>query len=166
MTKVAEIKKPKTDNTPRIAEQISNILASIYLLINLLFIVIFPFKNILVQIFGFMLVILGFLECICARKTLASNWTNSFEYQIKKKHELITQSIYKYVRHPIYGGILLLTNGALMVAGSYTVIIFFIGMLLVLESYAKREEKILTKHFGKKYIEYKKTTKKFIPFVY
>lgn len=166
LTKVAEIKKPKTDNTPRKTEKISNILASIYLLVNLLLIVIFPFKNITIQIFGFILVILGFVECVSARKTLDSNWTDSFEYQIKKKHELITQGIYKYVRHPIYGGILILTNGALIVAGSYTVIIFFIGMLLVLETYAKREEKLLTKYFGKKYIKYMKTTKKFIPFIY
>lgn len=165
-TKEAAINKPKTDNTPRTTEQISNILATIYVLINLLGIIIFPFKNLLFQIFGLILVILGFIQSISARKTLDSNWTDSFEYQIKKKHELITQGIYKYVRHPIYGGILLLVNGALIVAGSYTVIIFFIGMILVLETYSKREEKLLSKHFGQKYIEYMKTTKKFIPFIY
>lgn len=165
-TREAAIKKPKTDNTPRTAEQFSNILAAIYVLINLLGIVIFPFKNLPFQIFGLILVILGFFQSISARKTLDSNWTDSFEYQIKKRHELITKGIYSYVRHPIYGGILIMINGALIVAGSYTFIIFFLGMVLVLESYAKREENLLTKHFGKKYIEYKKTTKKFIPLVY
>lgn len=165
-TKEAEIKKPKTDDTPRKAEQISNILAAIYVFINLLGIVIFPFKNLSFQIFGLILVSLGFIQSISARKTLDSNWTDSFEYQIKKEHELITKGIYKYVRHPIYGGILIMINGALIVAGTYTFIVFFLGMLLVLESYAKREENLLTKHFGKKYTEYMKTTKKFIPFVY
>ena len=165
-TKEAAIKKPKTDNTPRTAEQISNILAAIFVLINLLGVVIFPFKNLTFQIFGLILVILGFIQSINARKTLDSNWTDSFEYQIKKEHELVTKGIYKYVRHPIYGGIFIMINGALIVAGTYTFIIFLLGMLLVLESYAKREEKLLTKHFGKKYIDYMKMTKKFIPFIY
>jgi protein-S-isoprenylcysteine O-methyltransferase Ste14 len=165
-TKEAALKKPKTNNKSRIFEQIYSVLASVYVFINLLGFVIFPFKNIPIQVFGFILVILGFVEAVSARKTLDSNWTQSYEYQIKKEHELITKDIYKHVRHPIYGGILFMVNGALIVAGSYTFIIFFLVMLLVLESYALREEKLLAKHFGSKYVEYMKTTKKFIPFVY
>lgn len=165
-TKEAATKKPKTDNTPRTTEQISNILATIYVLINLFGIVILPFKNLPFQIFGFVLVILGFIECVTARTTLDSNWTDSFEYQIKKEHKLITQGIYRYARHPIYGGILIMINGALIAAGSYTFVVFFLGMFLVLESYAKREEILLAKHFGKKYLEYMKMTKKFIPYIY
>ncbi|MBI5123256.1 isoprenylcysteine carboxylmethyltransferase family protein [Candidatus Roizmanbacteria bacterium] len=165
-TKEAALKKPKTDNTPRIVEQIYNLLATAYVIINLLGFVIFPFKNILIQILGFILVILGFAEGVSARKILDSNWTESFEYQIKKKHKLITKGIYQYVRHPIYGGLILMPTGALLVSGSFTFIAGLIIMLFATEIFAKREEKLLTKHFGRKYIEYKKTTKKFIPFIY
>lgn len=165
-TKEAAIKKPKTNNEPRTLEQFYNILAAAFVIVNLLGFVIFPFRNLSIQIFGFVLVILGFIEGIIARKTLDVNWTESYEYQIKREHELISKGIYKYVRHPIYGGILIMVNGALILAGSYTVILYFLIMFLIIKSYARREEKLLTKHFGKKYLEYKKTTKKFIPFVY
>lgn len=165
-TKEAVLKKPKTDNNPRIIEQIFANLAAGYLIISLLGFIIFPFNNLSAQIIGFILVISGFTEGIVARKTLDDNWTNSNEYQIKKDHELITNGIYKYVRHPIYGGILLMVPGVLLVAASYTFIAGLIVMFLIFEFFARREEKLLTKHFGKKYIEYMKTTKKFIPFVY
>ncbi|MFA6017524.1 MAG: isoprenylcysteine carboxylmethyltransferase family protein [Patescibacteria group bacterium] len=164
--KKATVKKPKTDNNPRIIEQIfANVLVG-YIFVSLLGYVIFPFNNLFVQVNGFILVILGFIEGVVARKTLDDNWTNSNEYQIKTNHELITSGIYGYVRHPIYGGILLMVPGVLLVAGSYTFIAGLVAMLLIFEVFARREEKLLTKHFGKKYIEYMKTTKKFIPFVY
>ena len=165
-TKEAAIKKPKTNNKPRTLEQFYNILAAAYVIINLLGFIILPFKNLPIQILGFILAILGFIEGVSARKTLDTNWTESYEYQIKKKHELITKGIYKYVRHPIYGGILVMVNGALIVSGSFTVIIYFAIMFLIIKSYARREEKLLTKHFGNKYFKYMKTTKKFIPFIY
>ena len=164
--KEAAIKKPKTDNNQRIIEQIFANLAAGYIVISLLGFVIFPLSNLNVQIIGFILTILGFVEGIIARKTLDTNWTNSNEYQIKKDHELITKGIYGYVRHPIYGGMLLMIPGVLMVAGSYTFIAGLIVMIIVFELFARREEKLLTKYFGKKYIEYMKMTKKFIPFIY
>lgn len=165
--KAAAISKPKTDSTRRTVESIMIVFSGVYIVANLVGFVIFPFhSNIAIQIIGFVLVTFGFAEAVIARKTLADNWTESFEYQIKKNHELITKGIYGYVRHPIYGGLLLMVIGSLIVSGSYTFIAGLIIMLFTFEIFARREEKILTKHFGKKYIEYIKTTKKFIPFIY
>ena len=164
--KEAVIKKPKTENNFRIIELIMFNLGSAYVFINLIGFPMFYFDNLSTQVIGFGLVILGFIQAIVARKTLEDNWTESFEYQIKKNHELITRGIYKYIRHPIYGAMLLMVPGALLVSGSYTFIAVLIIMLFAVEIFALREEKILIKHFGRKYIEYKKTTKKFIPFVY
>ena len=56
--------------------------------------------------------------------------------------------------------------GALMVAESYIFIPIIVLTLFIIEASSRREEKLLTKHFGKKYTEYMKTTKKFIPFIY
>ena len=160
------IKKPKTTYKKRIIERVFGRIVAGYLVLNLLGFIIYPFHNIIINLIGLALVIFGFIEAIFARKILDSNWTDANEYQIKKDHELITKGIYKYVRHPIYGGILLMVPGVLLVAGSYTFIIAFFILLMVLESFARREEKLLTKHFGSKYKDYMKTTKKFIPFVY
>lgn len=164
--KEAALKKQKTDNNQRIIEQIFANIAAGYLFISVLGLVILPFNNLVINIIGFAFVSLGFFEGIIARKTLDTNWTNSNEYQIKKDHELITNGIYGYVRHPIYGGMLLMIPGVLMVANSYTFIASLIIMIVIFEAFARREEKLLTKHFGKKYTEYMKTTKKFIPFIY
>ena len=158
--------KPITSNKSRMVEIISLILIETFVLLNLLGLVIFPFKNLIIQFFGFLLVLIGFSESMIARKTLSDNWTESYKYQIKKNHKLITKGIYQYVRHPIYGGLILVSTGALLVSGSYTFIAGLIIMLFAAEIFAKREEKLLTKHFGKKYIDYMKITKKFIPFIY
>jgi protein-S-isoprenylcysteine O-methyltransferase Ste14 len=165
-TKKAEIKKPKTDRSKRIIEVILYNDAAIYILINLFALAIFPFHNLFLQIIGFIFVLFGFIEAVVARKTLNDNWTQSYEYQIKKSHELISNGIYSYVRHPIYGGLIFMVTGVLLVSGSYTFIVGLVAMLIAAEIFAQREEKLLTKHFGKKYSEYMKTSKKFIPFVY
>lgn len=164
--KKALIKKPKTKTGVGYFEKILIGVTGGYLFINLIGFVIFPFNNLFFEIIGFIFVLLGFAECVIARKILDTNWTESYEYQIKKGHELITDGIYKYVRHPIYGGILIMFSGSLIVAGSYTFLGAFIVILIGIEIFAKREEKLLTQYFGKKYTEYMKTTKKFIPFIY
>src|SRR5687767_6785491 len=57
-----------------------------------------------VSLIGFGLVVLGLGICIIARINLDTNWANAWEYQIKKKHTLVTHGIYSYIRHPIYTG--------------------------------------------------------------
>jgi len=165
-TKKAEIKKPKTDKNKRIIEIILFNVSGIYILVNLFSFVLFPFHNLLIQIIGFVFVIFGFIEAMVDRITLNDNWTRSFEFQIKESHELISTGIYGYVRHPIYGGLILMVPGVLLVSGSYTFIAGLVIMLIAAEIFARREEVLLTKHFDKKYTEYMKTTKKFIPFIY
>lgn len=164
--KKAMLNKPKTMASNRTIEPMMITLLGVYVIANLVGFVLIPFNNFFTQTIGFVLVILGFSQAIAARKKLADNWTEAYEYQIKKDHELITKGIYKYVRHPIYGALLIMPTGALIVSGSYTFIVCFIFILFAIKTFAKREEKLLTKHFGKKYAEYMKTTKKFIPFIY
>jgi len=164
--KKAMLNKPKTDTTKRMIESMMIIFLGTYVVINLVGFIIFPFNNFFIQIIGFVLVLLGFSQAIAARKKLADNWTEAYEYQIKKNHELIIKGVYKYVRHPIYGALLIMPTGALIVSGSYTFIVCFIFILFTIEIFARREEKLLANYFGKKYIEYMKTTKKFIPLVY
>lgn len=164
--KEAALHKPKTDTTKRSIELVMIVFSGGYIVVNLIGFILFPFVNLFFQEIGFVLVVLGFIQAMMARKTLSDNWTESYEYQIKKDHELITKGVYQYVRHPIYGGLILMPTGALLVSGSYTFIAVLIIMIIAAEIFARREEKLLIKHFGKKYIEYMKTTKKFIPFVY
>lgn len=117
------------------------------------------------QIIGFALVVTGVSVAISARRALGTNWAHAYEYQIKQKHELVTDGIYGSIRHPIYTGLMLGILGGELVVGSYLV---FGVILLALFGYiqAKREEKLLTSHFGESYKHYMKRTKMFFPYLW
>lgn len=118
------------------------------------------------QFIGFILVIIGVVFSVLARITLSSNWTHAFEYQIKKRHQLISTGVYNYVRHPIYTGMILAATGAELVAESYIYIPTLLGMFFWAYYQGKVEEKLLQKHFGKNYLKYKDKSKMLIPFIF
>lgn len=137
-----------------------------FVVLNVLGLTIFRFQNLMIKLIGILLVIGGSIIAIAGRAALGKNWTQCYQYQIKKNHQLIQNGIYAHIRHPIYGGILLGITGSLMVAGTYIFIPVFILAFYILRSFARREEKLLIKGFGKKYADYMKKTKMLIPFVY
>lgn len=110
------------------------------------------------------LVITGLVVALVARRTLAGNWSRYVE--IKVDHELITVGIYRYVRHPIYTGVLLMAFGNVLLIGTMNVLLVFLAMLGFFWFKARQEEKVLTKHFPKEYPVYKNDTKALIPFVW
>lgn len=59
---------------------------------------------------GILLTALGLGIAIAARVTLGRNWSAAVE--IKEDHALIRSGPYRYVRHPIYSGILLALLGS------------------------------------------------------
>lgn len=82
-------------------------------------------------------------------------------------HALVTSGIYSKVRHPSYSGLLLNFVGVALVfsyplSSLVAVILPIIGLLIRIHV----EEKILLKRFQSEYNEYKKRTKKLIPWIY
>jgi len=158
--------KPKTKQKPITFEKLGIIFFGAFLIVNLFGYTVFSFNNTYSQAFGFILVVLGFIESMLGRKELATNWTESYDYQIKKKHELVTTGIYAQVRHPIYGGLWLTLTGALIVSETYLFLPISLLALFAFIRFAKREEKILIKHFGNKYLNYQRKTKQLLPAIY
>ena len=119
----------------------------------------------LVQVLGFIFVLIGVIIAVSARKTLGVNWAHAYQYQIKKEQELVTTGVYSLIRHPIYSGLCLAYIGGELVAQSYLVLI---GILFLMGGYwqARQEEAILIEHFGKDYTNYLKRTKMFIPYLW
>ncbi|WPE17417.1 methyltransferase family protein [Candidatus Thioglobus autotrophicus] len=83
---------------------------------------------------------------------------------LKKSHQLRTNGIYQFIRHPMYTSVLLLCL-ALMLSNvhyiSQTVmLILFVDLILK----SRFEEKLLTKRFDN-YQAYKEKTGRFIPFL-
>jgi protein-S-isoprenylcysteine O-methyltransferase Ste14 len=80
----------------------------------------------------------------------------------KSNAQLIQNGLYKYVRHPIYTGILLSFMGyAIYVASLYKLIITIL-LLFVFIVKSIYEEKKLIGHFNN-YVSYKKKTGRFFP---
>jgi len=78
---------------------------------------------------------------------------------------LVTTGIYKYIRHPQYTGLLLLSLGMLIEWATLPLMILYPVMIFIYVRLAKREETDMLSEFGGDYIAYKKHTKMFIPFI-
>jgi protein-S-isoprenylcysteine O-methyltransferase Ste14 len=114
-------------------------------------------------IIGSLITILGLAICIWARTTIGRNWSGSVVF--KKNHELVTNGPYKFVRHPIYTGMITMLIGTSIYYGYASIFLIPILAFVSFALKSRQEEKLMIKHFGKKYIEYKKRTKAIIPFV-
>ncbi len=109
-----------------------------------------------------MLVLLGLVIGIWARSVLGANWSS--RVALKQGHELIQRGPYRWVRHPIYSGLLLMVLGtailASRVSGFIALLLCFCGVWIKLH----QEEVLLTKHFPE-YADYKSRTKTLVPFL-
>ena len=71
----------------------------------------------------------------------------------------------KYIRHPQYAGLLLLSFGMIVEWATLPMLIMFPIMIAMYVRLAKREEKDMILEFGDAYKAYMQTTKMFIPFI-
>lgn len=82
-----------------------------------------------------------------------------------KNMKLITNGIYKFIRHPMYLSVLLV--GLSFVISDFKPTIFIVWMILFINLHLKMdiEEVNLIRAFPE-YKEYRKSTKRLIPFIY
>jgi len=79
---------------------------------------------------------------------------------------LVQDGLYRYIRHPMYTSLLLLAWGAFFKLISFETIgaVAFVSLSLFLT--AKVEEVENVKFFGPQYVEYKRSSKMFLPFIF
>ena len=100
---------------------------------------------------------------IWARIYLGRNWGGP--QMIQQEHSLVTSGPYRYIRHPIYTGVLLALLGAVLVQGIVWIVVFFCFLYYFIRS-ARIEEERMTKLFPDSYPVYMSHTKIFLPFLY
>lgn len=120
-------------------------------------------KNPAFDALGFLLVFAGMGLAVWARIHLGKNW--GMPMSLKVDPELVTSGPYQYIRHPIYSGILLAILGSAFADNAFWLIVF-IALGIYFIAGAQVEEKIMTAQFPGQYPEYKKRTKRLIPFVF
>lgn len=79
--------------------------------------------------------------------------------------KLVVDGPYSFIRHPMYASLLLFTLSLVVNSFTFLRLIFWIILLLDLLLKLEYEEQLLEKHFHA-YKEYKKRTKKLIPYIY
>lgn len=83
----------------------------------------------------------------------------------KKGSKLVQKGVYKYIRHPMYTGVLLTCLSLFLSNASFTSFLIFAVLCYVFDTKAAMEEELLTK-MHKEYQHYTANTKKFIPYIY
>jgi len=93
---------------------------------------------------------------------LGTYWSVSLE--LRENHRLITQGVYRYVRHPMYAALFVYAIGQALtvpnwVAGPSYLVAF--GILFALRIGA--EERMMLETFGDEYAAYRASTKRLVP---
>ncbi|MGH7474938.1 MAG: methyltransferase family protein [Longimicrobiales bacterium] len=81
----------------------------------------------------------------------------------KQEHQLVTWGPYRWIRHPLYAGAVVLLAALSAVAANGFMALVVLGVVAVLPQLARREEAHLLARFGSSYAEYMRRTGRFTP---
>jgi len=104
----------------------------------------------------------GLLLAIWARVHLGRNWGMPMTQRLEP--ELVTSGPYRYIRHPIYTGLLLGIVGTAL-ADNLSGLVLAAGLTVVFYYAGRVEERNMTAAFPTTYPAYRASTKMLIPFV-
>jgi protein-S-isoprenylcysteine O-methyltransferase Ste14 len=107
------------------------------------------------------LTMLGLLFSVWARLALGSNWSGMVT--IKANHQLIRRGPYRFIRHPIYTGMLTALLATAITQRQVGGILGFAVVSFALYRKALREESFLTQEFGDAFAEHQRQTGMFLP---
>jgi protein-S-isoprenylcysteine O-methyltransferase Ste14 len=110
---------------------------------------------------GIALTAAGLLFAIWARAYLGRNWSGTVT--VKVGHQLIRSGPYRWVRHPIYSGMILALIGTAInrgqLRGFIAVVLLWVGFTMK----SRIEECNMTATFDQQYEEYRRTTGGLVP---
>ena len=116
--------------------------------------------------------ILGIIVIICG---LLIRWIAIFSLKrqftvdvaITKDHRIISEGIYRFVRHPAYAGSILSFLGlGLCFANVISLLLIFPPICAAFLYRIRVEEKALVDAFGDEYIRYCESTRRLVPWIY
>lgn len=121
---------------------------------------IFP-DNPMLMLVCVMVTIAGLLFAVWARLALGSNWSGTVT--IKANHQLIRRGPYRFIRHPIYTGMLAALLATVITQRLVTGLLGFAVVTVALYLKARREESFLSQEFGEAFVEHRQHTGMFLP---
>ena len=104
---------------------------------------------------GLALTVAGTAIAIWARVCLGRNWSG--RVTIKEGHELVRSGPYRFVRHPIYAGMLLALAGLATGIGEVHALFGVVVMAAGFRVKSRLEEKFMREQFGEQYDQTSRT---------
>jgi protein-S-isoprenylcysteine O-methyltransferase Ste14 len=107
---------------------------------------------------------LGLFVAIRSRKVLGAEWSQDVE--LKQGHKLVERGPYRFMRHPIYTGHLLMGLGTAIASG---LVVAFVGLALFAAGFwikLNQEERLLLRGSPDEYPGYKARVKALIPYMF
>jgi protein-S-isoprenylcysteine O-methyltransferase Ste14 len=92
---------------------------------------------------------------------LGRNW--SATVTVKDQHELIRRGPYRFVRHPIYTGMLLAFLGTAIAQDQWRSLLAFVLVWLALWRKWRLEERFMQETFGEQYAAYRREVPAVVP---
>jgi len=120
--------------------------------------------SLLLTVAGLLVEAAGIAFAIWARRTLGANWSG--EVRIASGHELVRTGPYRWIRHPIYTGILAMYLGAMLVSGEIHAAIAVVVIVLLYMRKIGLEEKILARNFGAEWDAWRRDSWALLPPLY
>ncbi len=114
-----------------------------------------PFSNLPLKVLGLIMFFTGGMLVMLG-------WSKIFN----AKDTLITDGIYKYVRHPQYLGILLATLSLIVYSFSPISVTLWPVLVIIYYRLARKEERDVESKFGEKYREYRRNVSMFMPLIF
>ena len=102
----------------------------------------------------------GVAFAIWARRRLGRNWSG--QPSLKEDHELVASGPYRFVRHPIYTGILTAMFGTALINDALWLVAAGLFCVLFI-SRAREEERLMLRQFPGEYPAYRRRTRMLIP---
>jgi len=122
-------------------------------------------NNALIIYLGLLLIFVGIFARLIIIKSLGKYFT--VDVTIRKDHKIKKDGFYSILRHPSYAASLLTFVGLGLYLNNWIALAIAIIPPFFAFSYRINvEEEALTEQFGQEYLDYKKTTKKLIPYIY
>jgi protein-S-isoprenylcysteine O-methyltransferase Ste14 len=113
---------------------------------------------------GLVITVLGLAIAVWARVHLGRNWSSRPTIQVG--HTLIRTGPYRFVRNPIYTGLLVGYIGTAIVIGAFWAFVLIIFLLAAFLMRIREEEKLLLGEFGEEYEKYRREVKALIPYLF